>query len=158
MQAYHACVTFIDVQIALMLDALKESGQWDNTIIVFTSDHGYHLGDHFLWGKVTLFDIGARVPFIVHVPGMTKQGCRSDVMVELTPDVIVKHSALTHQLSKVRNTFDIEWSWVHFPGEDKPRYVRERNRWFKNQDGVAELESGVKQRTVKNAPLHGNTR
>lgn len=83
MQAYHACVSFIDTQIALVLDALKESGQWDNTIIVFTSDHGYHLGDHFLWGKVTLFDIGARVPFIVRAPGLTKGGTESQAMVEL---------------------------------------------------------------------------
>jgi len=83
MQAYHACVSFIDVQIALVLDALKESGQWDNTIIVFTSDHGYHLGDHFLWGKVTLFDIGARVPFIVRAPGLTQDGTASQAMVEL---------------------------------------------------------------------------
>ncbi len=41
--------------------------------------------------------------------------------------------------------------------EGKPAYVRERSRWVKNADGVAELESGVKQRTVKNAPIHGNT-
>lgn len=41
--------------------------------------------------------------------------------------------------------------------QGKPRYVRERSRWIKNADGVAELESGVKQRTVKNAPIHGNT-
>ena len=83
MQAYHACVSFIDTQIALVLEALKESGHWDNTIIVFTSDHGYHLGDHFLWGKVTLFDIGARVPFIVRAPGLTKGGTESQAMVEL---------------------------------------------------------------------------
>ncbi len=83
MQAYHACVTFIDAQIKIVLDALKESGEWENTIIVFTSDHGYHLGDHFLWGKVTLFDIGAKVPFIVRVPGLTKPGTRSEAMVEL---------------------------------------------------------------------------
>lgn len=48
-----------------------------------TSDHGYHLGDHFLWGKVTLFDIGARVPFIVRVPNLTKAGSHSEAMVEL---------------------------------------------------------------------------
>ncbi len=83
MQAYHACVSFIDAQIAIVLDALKQSGHWDDTIIVFTSDHGYHLGDHFLWGKVTLFDIGAKVPFIVRVPGLTKGGSRSEAMVEL---------------------------------------------------------------------------
>lgn len=83
MQAYHACVTFIDTQIGLVVSQLKEQGLWDNTVIIFTSDHGYHLGDHFLWGKVTLFDIGARVPFIVRVPGMTKAGSRSGAMVEL---------------------------------------------------------------------------
>lgn len=83
MQAYHACVSFIDAQIKIVLDSLKESGEWDNTIVIFTSDHGYHLGDHFLWGKVTLFDIGAKVPFIVHAPGLTKPGTRSEAMVEL---------------------------------------------------------------------------
>ncbi|MDP7017677.1 MAG: sulfatase-like hydrolase/transferase, partial [Pirellulaceae bacterium] len=83
MQAYHACVSFIDAQLKIVLEALKESGHWDDTMIIFTSDHGYHLGDHFLWGKVTLFDIGARVPFIVRVPGLTKAGATSEAMVEL---------------------------------------------------------------------------
>jgi arylsulfatase A-like enzyme len=83
MQAYHACISFIDAQIGIVLDALKRSGQWEDTIIVFTSDHGYHLGDHFLWGKVTLFDIGAKVPFIVRAPGLTSGGTRSEAMVEL---------------------------------------------------------------------------
>jgi len=83
MQAYHACVSFIDAQIKIVLDALKESGQWEDTIVIVTSDHGYHLGDHFLWGKVTLFDIGAKVPFIIHAPGLTKPGTRSEAMVEL---------------------------------------------------------------------------
>ena len=83
MQAYHACVSFIDAQIKIVLDALKGSGQWEDTIVIVTSDHGYHLGDHFLWGKVTLFDIGAKVPFIIHAPGLTKPGTRSEAMVEL---------------------------------------------------------------------------
>lgn len=83
MQAYHACVSFIDAQIGIVLKQLEDSGLQDNTIVVLTSDHGYHLGDHFLWGKVTLFDIGAKVPFIVRVPGMTTPGSRSDAMIEL---------------------------------------------------------------------------
>ena len=83
MQAYHACISFIDAQIGSMLKTLKEKGLWENTIVVFTSDHGYHLGDHFLWGKVTLFDIGAKVPFIVHAPGLTGPGSKSEAMVEL---------------------------------------------------------------------------
>ncbi len=83
MQAYHACVSFLDAQIGLVLQELKNQGLWDNTIIVLTSDHGYHLGEHFMWGKVTLFDIGAKVPFIVRAPGLTTAGSRSDTMVEL---------------------------------------------------------------------------
>ncbi len=83
MQAYHACVSFIDTQIGIVIDQLKDEGLYDNTIVLLTSDHGYHLGDHFLWGKVTLFDIGAKVPFIVRVPGMTKAGSHCDAMIEL---------------------------------------------------------------------------
>ena len=83
MQAYHACITFVDAQLRLVLDALKDSGQWEDTIIVFTSDHGYHLGDHFLWGKVSLFDIGAKVPFMIRTPGLSRNGASSEAMVEL---------------------------------------------------------------------------
>jgi len=83
MQAYHACITFVDTQIGLVLDALKENGHWENTVVVFTSDHGFHLGDHFLWGKVSLFDIGAKVPFMIRAPGVSKGGSATDAMVEL---------------------------------------------------------------------------
>ena len=83
MQAYHACVSFIDTQLGLVLSSLKKNKLWEDTIIVFTSDHGYHLGDHFIWGKVTLFDIGAKVPFIVRAPRISKGGTKSDAMVEL---------------------------------------------------------------------------
>ena len=83
MQAYHACISFLDAQLSIVFDALKESGHWEDTIVIFTSDHGYHLGEHFLWGKVTLFDIGTRVPFLVRVPGLTEGGTQSEAMVEL---------------------------------------------------------------------------
>ncbi|MGB7343460.1 MAG: sulfatase-like hydrolase/transferase, partial [Pirellulaceae bacterium] len=68
MQAYHACISFIDAQIGRIFNALKQSGQWDNTIIVLTSDHGYLLGEKFMWGKVMLFEQCDRVPLIVRVP------------------------------------------------------------------------------------------
>ncbi len=83
MQAYHACISFIDAQIKIILDAVKDSGHWQDTTIILTSDHGYHLGDHFLWGKVTLFDIGAKVPFMIRAPGLTSEGAHSQAMVEL---------------------------------------------------------------------------
>ncbi len=83
MQAYHACVSFIDAQIGMLLESLKRNDRWDSTIIVLTSDHGYHLGEHFLWGKVTLFEECARVPLIVRVPGRTPEGISTDGLVEL---------------------------------------------------------------------------
>jgi iduronate 2-sulfatase len=82
-QAYYACISFIDAQLGVMLDALRESGQWDNTIIVFIGDHGFHLGEHFMWGKVHLFEESARVPMIVRVPGITRGGLSSTGLIEL---------------------------------------------------------------------------
>jgi len=82
-QAYYACISFIDAQIGMLLDALKHLDLWDNTIIVFTSDHGYHLGEHRMWGKATLFEEVTRVPLIVSVPGKTKPGTTSPRIVEL---------------------------------------------------------------------------
>lgn len=82
-QAYHACISFIDAQISLIFDALKNTGQWENTIIVLMSDHGYQLGDHFMWGKVMLFETCDRVPLVIRVPGQTESGSFSQGLVEL---------------------------------------------------------------------------
>ncbi len=83
MQAYHACISFIDAQIGLVFEALKRTGNWDNTIVILTSDHGYQLGEHFMWGKVTLFEICNRVPLVIRAPGQTRPGSASKGLVEL---------------------------------------------------------------------------
>ena len=82
-QAYHACISFIDAQIGLLLDALKRNKLWENTIVILISDHGYHLGEHYMWGKVSLFEECARVPMIVRVPGRTREGTSSSGLIEL---------------------------------------------------------------------------
>jgi iduronate 2-sulfatase len=82
-QAYHACISFIDAQIGLIFDALHRTGHWDDTIVVLTSDHGYMLGEHFMWGKVMLFEQCDRVPLVIRVPGRTTPGSRSEGLVEL---------------------------------------------------------------------------
>lgn len=87
-QAYHACISFIDAQIGVVLDALKKSGHWDDTIVVLTSDHGYLLGEKFMWGKVMLFETCDRVPLIIRVPktiknAATTPGSTSEGLVEL---------------------------------------------------------------------------
>ena len=88
MQAYHACISFIDAQIGIVLDALKRSGHWEDTIVVLTSDHGYLLGEKFMWGKVMLFETCDRVPLIIRVPksvgdAATTPGSTSEGLVEL---------------------------------------------------------------------------
>jgi uncharacterized sulfatase len=69
MQAYYACVSFIDAQVGRMLTALNRLGLAENTVVVFWSDHGYHLGEHNgIWQKRTLFEQGAKAPLIIRNP------------------------------------------------------------------------------------------
>ncbi len=86
-QAYYASATFMDAQVGKVLDAIEANGLSDRTIIVFTSDHGYHLGDHQLWQKMSLFEQGARVPLIIAGPGISEGGVsKSPVgLVDLYP-------------------------------------------------------------------------
>lgn len=65
---YYAAISFLDAQLGEILDALEASGLADNTIIVFTSDHGFHIGEQSLWGKTTNFELDARVPLILVDP------------------------------------------------------------------------------------------
>lgn len=82
-EAYYATTSFVDAQIGRVLDKLKETGLDKNTIVVFTSDHGYHLGEHGHWQKRTLFDNATRVPLIVAGPGINKNQKIMDAHIEL---------------------------------------------------------------------------
>jgi len=86
--AYYACVSFVDDNIGMVLDALEKEGLDKNTIVVFLGDHGFHLGDHGCWSKYSMLEATRRVTLIVRVPGAPANGkvCREFVeFVDLVP-------------------------------------------------------------------------
>lgn len=101
---YYACVSFIDAQIGRLLGELARTGADENTLVVLWSDHGFHLGEQGLWGKTSNFELDARVPLLMSIPGRTfvrdswarwdqpyqlPRRCRSIVeLVDLYPTII----------------------------------------------------------------------
>ncbi|TKG93702.1 DUF4976 domain-containing protein [Puteibacter caeruleilacunae] len=86
--AYYASVSYMDAQVGKVLKTLKEEGLEDNTIVIFTSDHGFHLGEHSFWMKVSLKEESVRVPLIIKVPGKKAAVCKSFVeLLDLYPTV-----------------------------------------------------------------------
>lgn len=79
---YAACVSYADAQVGKLLARLKKTGADKNTIIVLWGDHGWHLGEHAVWGKHTLFEESLRSPLIVSYPGLKSPGKPTDAMVE----------------------------------------------------------------------------
>jgi len=87
-QAYLACVSFVDAQIGKVFDALANSPHADNTIVVVTSDHGYHMGEKDRIWKRTMWEESTRVPLFIHAPGLSADGgdCAKPVsLIDLYP-------------------------------------------------------------------------
>ena len=77
---YYAATSYLDHNVGKLIQALKEHGLYENTIIIFASDHGYHLGENSHWTKATVRELDVQVPLLVRVPGSL--GTVSDAMVE----------------------------------------------------------------------------
>lgn len=70
LEAYYASVSYMDAQVGKIIDAIDRLGLRENTIVVFTADHGYHLGEHDLWQKMSLHDESTRIPLLIDSPNV----------------------------------------------------------------------------------------
>jgi iduronate 2-sulfatase len=92
---YLANISYMDVQVGKVLKALTDLGLAGRTVVVFLSDHGYHVGEHTLWGKTSCYEFDARVPLIVTTPNMTSAGRTARGLAELV-DVFPTLAALAN--------------------------------------------------------------
>lgn len=79
---YAACVSYADAQVGKVLDELKRTGADKNTIVVLWGDHGWHLGEHAIWGKHSLFEESLHAPMIIYDPRANKKGFKTNAIVE----------------------------------------------------------------------------
>jgi len=91
---YFACISYVDAQVGRVLAELDRLGLRENTIVLLYGDHGWHLGDHGLWGKTTNFEIAARAPLIISAPGM-KAGRKTMALTEFL-DIYPTLAELAH--------------------------------------------------------------
>jgi len=80
---YYATISFVDYQVGRILETLEEQNQLENTLILFTSDHGEYLGDYNCFGKRSMHDASSRIPMLARLPGRFPAGVRCDAPVSL---------------------------------------------------------------------------
>ena len=81
-RGYYAAVSYVDSLVGGMLDTLQATGLADTTVTTIMGDHGYNLGELNLWCKMSVFESGVRVPFMIRAPGMTDSGLKSKSLAE----------------------------------------------------------------------------
>jgi arylsulfatase A-like enzyme len=91
---YYGLMTEVDDQFGRLVRVLKKNGQYDNTLIVFTTDHGEQLWDHWLMGKETFFDQSFHIPLIVRAPGRKFDGTRGRMIEQLTESIDIMPTVL----------------------------------------------------------------
>ena len=149
LQAYLACVAFVDNQLGRVLDALENSAYADNTIIVLWSDHGYHLGEKNIVAKMTLYEESSRVPLIFAGPGISVGAvCARPVgLIDIYP-TLVDLAGLPANPQNDGNSLvplleNPTSAWEHpaltFWGRNNTAVRTERYRYIRYEDGSEEL-------------------
>lgn len=148
-RAYLASVSFVDSQVGRVLDALDESGQADNTIVVLWSDHGWHLGEKAISGKNSLWERSTRVPLIFAGPGVAKSArCSKPAelldlyptlseMCGLIPPQKLEGHSLVPQLRDA--SAERKWPAITTHNPDNHGVRTEHYRFIQYADGSEEL-------------------
>ncbi len=143
---YYANITFIDEEIGRILNALKEKGMYDNSLIIFISDHGDMLGDHFLWRKTYAYEGSSAIPFIVKMPEgygtAVPAGSKIDAPVELR-DVLPTFLDITGSeqpesmdgMSVLPLICSVDPSWREYIDLEHARIYWNGNSWTALTDG-----------------------
>ncbi len=148
-RAYLATISFMDSQVGRVLDALEASGRADNTIIVFWSDHGWHLGEKGITGKNTLWERSTRVPLIFAGPGI-KANARCEQPVELLDfyptfaelsGLPAKAGVEGHSLVKLLQNPNAARQWPAITTHNQDNHTVRSKRWryIRYADGSEEL-------------------
>jgi arylsulfatase A-like enzyme len=78
----YAAISYFDAQVGRLLEELQRRDLYNDTLIVVTSDHGFHEGEHGYWGKHNLWDVSMQVPLLMRIPGMSEKGIRIKALTE----------------------------------------------------------------------------
>jgi arylsulfatase A-like enzyme len=148
-QAYLACVAFVDYQLGRVLDALESSPYAENTIVVLWSDHGYHIGEKNIVAKHTLYEETSRVPLIIAGPNIRPdQSCPRPVgLIDLYPTLVELAGLPANPLNDGRSLVplleDPQLAWEHaaltFWGQNNTAVRTEKYRYILYEDGSEEL-------------------
>ena len=119
-QAYLASISFADEQVGRVLDAISESPFRENTIVVFWSDHGWHLGTKKHWHKQTLWEECTQIPFVIDIPWSDQSPFKCDKpvdMVNVFPTLVSlcnlppKNDLDGHDMSPLLQQVQPEWDY-----------------------------------------------
>ncbi len=140
LRSYYACSSFMDAQVGKLIDALEDSDQLNNTLIVFFGDHGYHLGEHNWWNKVTIYEQGTNAPFIVAGPSAGKKGVGSAAMFEFI-DIY----------PTLADLLDLKYVPDYLEGKSFADVVKDPSKSFRSEVRAIIKRGEMLGRTVKNS-------
>jgi arylsulfatase A-like enzyme len=137
---YYGMITQVDDQIGRLIAHLKETGEYDKTLIIFTCDHGEMLGDHWLWGKPGYFDEAYHIPLIVRDPRRQADGGRGRIVGEFTEAIDIMPTILDWLGLDLPHQCD-GYSLSPFLEGRRPKGWRQEVHWEYDFSEIATLEA-----------------